>query len=526
MEHLLAKEGVAGSIPVSRFYDESIKYLERYLMLFGLWECMDLDNEGGKGMNKKALIKPSGVDLLHGPIFGPMFRFAMPLFLSSIFQQLYNMADTVIVGHTLGDTALAAMGAATPAYDLLIGFAFGIGGGLSLVTARSYGSKDENLLKRSVASSLVIGAVITLVLTLLTRAIITPFLKLLNTPPEIIGEAYQYVSTITLFMGVMFAYNLCAGMLRAIGNSVMPLVFLVISSITNIVLDILFIRHLNMGIVGAAAATVIAQGLSVVLCLIYIVKKARILIPEKKHFAFDAGLYKEMTAQGLSMALMHCLVSAGSAILQAGINNLGYLIIAGHTAARKLYQLGMMLFSAMTQTVSTFVSQNRGANQVGRIRKAMKSAYLYNACATLAITVFLWIFAPFMVRLISGSSETVVLENGARYLRVVAPFYFVLGLVNCTRNALQAIGQKILPLGSSIIELIGKILFAALLIPKYKYAAVIFCEPIIWCLMAVELLIAFWKNPYIKAGREKKTIPETKTEQGEKLFPEKNETRE
>lgn len=450
-------------------------------------------------MNK--VRKASQVDLLHGPIFGPMLRFAIPLFLSSIFQQLYNTVDTVIVGHTLGETALAAMGAATPVYDLLIGFAFGIGGGLSIVTARSYGSKDENLLKRSVASSLVIGAVITLVLTLLTRVILYPFLELLNTPAEIIGEAYQYVSTITLFMGVMFAYNLCAGMLRAIGNSVMPLVFLIVSSLTNIGLDILFIRHMNMGIVGAAIATVIAQGLSVVLCLIYVVKAARILIPEKKHFAVDVDLYKEMTAQGLSMALMHCLVSAGTAILQAGINNLGYLIIAGHTAARKLFQFGMMVFTAMTQTVNTFVSQNRGANQGGRIRKAMKCAYLYNAGATVVITVFFWLFAPYMVSLISGSTEAVVLENGARYLRVVAPFYFVLGLVNCTRNALQAIGQKILPLWSSIIELIGKIVFVALLIPKYQYTAVIYCEPVIWCFMAVELLIAFWNNPYIKAGK-------------------------
>ncbi|MCM1283359.1 MAG: MATE family efflux transporter [Muribaculaceae bacterium] len=452
-------------------------------------------------MNKTS--KASQVDLLHGPIFGPMVRFAIPLFLSSIFQQLYNTVDTVIVGHTLGEASLAAMGAATPVYDLLIGFAFGIGGGLSIVTARSYGSKDENLLKRSVASSLVIAAVITVVLTLLTRVILMPFLRLLNTPPEIIDEAHRYVSAITLFMGVMFAYNLCSGMLRAIGNSVMPLVFLVVSSVSNIGLDILFIRHMGMGVVGAAIATVIAQGISVVLCLIYIIKSARLLIPKREHFAIDVNLYKEMTGQGLSMALMHCLVSAGSAILQSGINNLGYLVIAGHTAARKLYQFGMMLFSAMVQTVSTFVSQNRGANQVGRIRKAMKCAYLYNACATLVITVLLWLFAPYMVRLVSGSAEAVVLENGAMYLRVVAPFYFILGLVNCTRNALQAIGQKVLPVFSSIIELIGKIVFVMVFIPKYAYTAVIFCEPVIWCLMSVELMIAFWNNPYIKAGKEK-----------------------
>ncbi len=445
--------------------------------------------------------KSAQVDLLNGPIFPAMIRFAVPLFFSSVFQQLYNTMDTVIVGHTLGETSLAAIGAATPVYDLLIGFALGMGNGLSIVTARSYGSRDRDLLMRSVAAALVIGAGIALSLTLLTRVILFPFLEILNTPPEVIGEAYSYVSLITLFTGVMLAYNLCAGVLRAIGNSFMPLVFLICSSVLNIVLDLLFITRFSMGVAGAAAATVIAQGISVVLCLIYIVRKAQVLVPKRRHFKPDAGLYREMTAQGLSMGLMNCLVSAGSAILQSGINGLGYLVIAGHTAARKLFQFCMMPFSAMIMTVNTFVSQNRGADQPGRIRTAMKRAYQYNACVTVAITIFLAACAPFMVRIISGSEEQVVLSNGALYLRVVAPCYVILGMLNETRTALQAIGQKILPVVSSVIELIGKIVFAAVFIPRFGYLAVIFCEPVIWCFMVAELLAAFWLNPYIRSGR-------------------------
>ena len=219
------------------------------------------------------------VDLLNGPIFRSMLQFAVPVFFSSVFQQLYNTMDTVIVGHVLGDTSLAAIGTATPVYDLHIGFALGLGNGLSIVTARSYGSGDNNLLKRSVAVSLVIGAGISLFITLLTRVALYPFLQLLHTPEEIIGEAYSYVSVITLYTGVMFAYNLCAGVLRAIGNSFMPLMFLIFSSVLNIGLDFLFIAGFDMGIQGAAVATVISQAVSVVLCAVYILKRAEILVP-------------------------------------------------------------------------------------------------------------------------------------------------------------------------------------------------------------------------------------------------------
>lgn len=443
------------------------------------------------------------IDLLHGPIFSSMLRFAIPIFFSSVFQQLYNTMDTVIVGHTLGETSLAAIGAATPVYDLLIGFALGMGNGLSMVTARSFGLQDQELLKRSVAASMVIGAGITLLITLGSRIGLLPFLALLHTPTEIMAEAHSYISVITLFTGVMFAYNLCAGILQAIGNSVMPLLFLILSSVLNVVLDLLFITRFHMGIEGAAAATVVAQAVSVVLCVIYILKKAEVLVPSWKHFKAEKQLYKEMTAQGFSMGLMNCFVSAGSAVLQAGINDLGYLVIAGHTAARKLYQFCMMPFFGMVSAVNTFVAQNYGANRPDRIRKAVKYAYLYDVLVTGIITVLLFALAPAMVQLVSGSKESVVLRNGALYLRVVAPFYLVLGVVNATRMALQAIGQKILPILSSVMELAGKILFTIIFIPKFQYMAVVFCEPVIWCFMAVELLFAFWMNPYIKSGRRK-----------------------
>ena len=425
--------------------------------------------------------KHTEVNMLDGPIFSTMVRFAIPVLFSSIFQQLYNTMDTVIVGHTLGETALAAIGAATPAYDLLMGFALGIGSGLSIVTARSYGSKDEETLKKSVSGALVIGVVLTLILTLMTRIGLMPFLKLLNTPEDILPEAYEYSSCIMLFMGVTFAYNLCSGILRAVGDSVMPLIFLIISSVLNI-----------------AVATVLAQAISVALCVLYVLHSVQMLIPAKRHFRPDGKMYAEMLTQGGSMGLMNCLVYAGTAILQTGINDLGYLVIAGHTAARKLCSFSMMPLSAMIASVNTFVSQNFGAGKHDRIRQAMKAAYLYNAIVTVLITVVVYAFAPAMLRLISGSSEPVIIENGSLYLKVAAPAFFVLGLINDTRTALQAIGSKVLPLFSSVIELIGKILFVSLLVPRFQYLAVVFCEPVIWCFMAVELVIAFWTNPVVR----------------------------
>lgn len=450
------------------------------------------------------------VDLLHGPILKAMLVFAVPLFFSGVFQQLYNTMDTVIIGHTLGDEALAAMGAAGAVYDLLIGFALGIGNGLAIVTARSFGSGDGDYLKRSVAASLVIGAGITAVITVAARFILYPFLEVLNTPAKIIEQSYAYISTITLFIGVMFAYNLCAGLLRAIGNSMMPLVFLSLSSLLNIVLDLFFITQLHMGVRGAAVATVIAQGVSVLACLLYIWKKAKILIPGRTHFVWDKELYQEMLAQGFSMAFMSAIVHAGTAILQSGINSLGYLVIAGHVAARKLFMFLMMPYVAVYNAFSTFASQNYGAGQMGRIRKAMKYSYLCGAVLTAGVAVFTLFLAPTMVRLLSGSSEQVVIENGALYLRVVAPCLMILALLGPTRMGLQSIGQKILPIVSSVIELIGKYLFVLLLIPRFQYMAVIFCEPVIWLCMDIELLWAFWRNPLILAGKtEEREMTET-----------------
>ena len=292
----------------------------------------------------------------------------------------------------------------------------GIGNGLAIVAARSYGAQDHDLLKKTVAGSLVIGLVASLCITLAGVLGLHPLLLMLDTPAEILEEAYSYILIIDVGVLVMFAYNLCAGLLRAIGNSFMPLVFLLISSGLNVALDLMFIAVVGMGVKGAAVATVISQGVSVVLCIFYVLRKTRVLVPERKHFQVGRKLYWDLFSQSISMGLMSSIVSAGSVVLQYGINGLGTLTIAGHTAARKLFAFTDMPLISMANAGSTFVSQNRGANQPDRVRRGMRQMYLYSVVVMVAAVVLMNVGAQWMVQLISGSSEPIVLENGARYL--------------------------------------------------------------------------------------------------------------
>ena len=316
------------------------------------------------------------VDLLHGPIMKSLIIFMIPIVISNIFQQFYNAVDTAIVGNYLGETSLAAIGSCAAVFEMLVSFCNSLGNGFSIVCGRSFGSGDEDTMKRSVAGSIMIGAVTCVVLTLLCFVGLKPLLRLINTPEAILNEAHSYIIVIGAGRVVTFSYNLCSCMLRAIGNSVMPLIFLIVSSLLNIVLDILLITTFHMGVVGAAVATVIAQGISVALCIYYILNYVPVLIPEKKHFRIASELLKDIAGQGYAMALMGSIVSVGSILLQSGINSLGTQIIAGHVAARKLYM------------VSPWVSQS--VHLLPRTRAQTRENVFSVLCVTrLSMTLYL-----------------------------------------------------------------------------------------------------------------------------------------
>ncbi len=433
-------------------------------------------------------------DLTNDKILKALFTFAFPIIISTLFQQLYNTADTVIVGHFLGDQSLAAIGACTAIYELLIGFGTGFGSGLGIVAARYYGAQDIKNLKKVVASSLLITLGVTIFIMTLGHFGLMPLLNFLGTPESIIEESFSYIWTVAIWSGVLFAYNLLSALLRAIGNSFMPLVFLIISSILNVILDIVFIKYCSLGVRGTAIATVLAQGISALLCLLYICLKTKILIPHKKSFSFSKNIYKDLLEQGFSMALMSAIVSSGSVILQSSINSFGENVIEGHISARKIFSLSMIPITAFGVASSTFVSQNLGAKKYDRIKKGVLCADITLLIYGLLCTLIIPFIAPKLIFFISGSSNKEVLDYGTKYISFMQPFYGVLGVLVVTRNSLQGLGTKILPLISSLIELAGKILFTLLIVPHLGIWGIIICEPLIWVVMTVQLLWSYCRH--------------------------------
>ncbi len=446
------------------------------------------------------------VDMLNDSIGKSLIIFTIPIFIASLFQQLYNTADIMVVGYCLGESSLAAIGSTASVYELLVGFALGVGNGMSIVTARGYGMGDENYMKKTVAGSIVIGVGLTAIIMLFAKFGLYGLMEILQTPKDIIEEAYDYIFLVTMCVAVMFAYNLAAGLLRAVGDSFMPLIFLVFSSVLNVFLDIVFIKVGKMGIEGAALATVISQGISAFLCIVYIVKRVPELIPSARHFKGDIELYKELLGQGFSMGFMLSIVSLGTVMIQYGVNGIGKLTIAGHTASRRLSYFFMMPLYTLGTAFSTFTSQNKGAGQRGRIIKGFKIATVMSVAISVLLGIGALLWSKELVALISGSIVDEVVNTGTRYMMWNGPFLWIVGILFLFRNMAQGIGWKVVPLINSIIECIGKFVFVLLLVPKIGYFAVIICEPVMWVLMTAQLCFSFLKDSYLRGSVEVKGI--------------------
>ncbi len=446
-------------------------------------------------MNTYKLLHPN---LTNDSIVKSLVTFGLPIMISVLFQQLYNAVDTIIVGHFLKENALAAIGSCIAIYELIVGFGTGFGNGLGIVAARAYGGNNIIRLKKIVASSFIVTLFVTIFTMIFGHLALKPLLSFLGTPDEILNEAHSYIYLIAIFSGVLFGYNLLSGLLRAIGNSFMPLVFLIISSLLNILMDIVMIVCFDQGVRGTAIATVIAQGFSAILCFLYMLKKCPILIPSKESFRPDSGIYKDLFTQGLSMALMSALVSSGSVILQSPINSFGTYVIAGHISARKIFALTVIPIITLGTASATFVSQNLGAGKIDRIKKGVRAANLMCIIWGALCTIVIPLAAKFLIKSISGSENEEVLSYATKYIIFMQPFYAVLGVLIVSRNSLQGLGSKILPLFSSLIELAGKILFTVIIIPMTGIWGIIMCEPLIWCAMTIQLVIAYVNNKALK----------------------------
>ena len=370
--------------------------------------------------------------------------------------------------------------------------------GFALIVARYFGAEDYKKMRNSVATTLTLGIATSVVLTIFSLVFLDDILIMLNTPDDLFAEAKAYIQVILAGMTISMMYNICAGVLRAIGDTVRPLIFLIVAVVGNIGLDYLFILGFNMGVAGAAYATLISQGISVLLCIIYIIKKYKILIPKKKNFKLRWKLISEMYATGVSMGFMIAIVSLGSVALQGSINKFGTKTIVAHTAARKISETFMLPISVFGAAGATFSSQNLGAGKIDRVKKGIISATAITWIWSQFVMIICYVFTPFLVRLVTGSTDSFVIATVWKYMKINTPFYFILGLIIVFRNSLQGIGDKLTPIISSIIELLGKIAVVKFLTPPMGYLGIMISEPLVWIFMAVTLTVSFVTNKTLK----------------------------
>lgn len=420
------------------------------------------------------------VNMTEGGILKNLLGFAVPVLIGNIFQQLYNVADTAIIGNILGDDALAAAGAAAPVYNLIVSLSTGLTNGFAVVIARYFGANNERRMKKAVSLTYILCAVTALLLTAAGALFLHPLLKALKTPAEIISDTESYMRVIVLFCTVTVAYNMFAAMMRAVGNSKAPLYFLVISAFANVGLDFLFVKGFGLGVPGAAYATVIAQGISVLLCLFYMMNKCRFLVFDKRELSWDKGLLFDLAGTGLSMALMYTIVSIGSVILQSAVNSLGKDIITAHTAARKIDDIFMMPLGTASMATSTFSSQNYGAEKYDRVNRGIRcgimTAMVWSA---FSVTVTALFRVP-LIRALTGTENEAVISAASMYIIINTACFFVLSVLLVLRSSLQGVGRKLVPVTGSVVELLMKIAAAAFIAPKLGYFGVCILEPVIW----------------------------------------------
>lgn len=427
--------------------------------------------------------------LTEGTPWKQILLFSIPIFWGNVFQLLYSLVDTKIVGSTLGTEALAAVGSVSTLHTLMTGFLNGLTLGFSLITAMCFGAKNRKRLKKTFAAAISLGVLTTLALVLMLMIFLHPVLNLLHVPQAQFEMAYAYISVLIVGLFATLFYNLCANTLRAIGDALTPLIFLIVATVSNIGLDYLFILGFQMGVQGAAYATVLAQLLSVVLCLIRIFRKFPILHIQKEDFRFDRELMAEMYKSGLSMGLMSCLVGIGTILLQSAINTLGTTVIVAHTAARKVFELVSLPNSVLGSAMATYCGQNYGARRFDRIRQGIRASLIIAAVWAVVVFLICHTIEGKLIQFVASTTNPDVIYWGSTYLKVDMSFIVICGVIVILRNSMQGFGDRVIPVFSSCIELAGKIIFAFVFAPMFAYWGIIWAEPMVWITMVIPLIV-------------------------------------
>lgn len=453
------------------------------------------------------------MDMTKGKPWRLILLFSVPLLIGNIFQQLYSMVDTIIVGRFVSVEALAAVGSTGAMSFLIIGFVMGITSGFSVITAQRFGANDEAGVRRSVATSIVLCVLFTIVLTIIAMLGAKPMLTLMNTPENIMNDALTYILIIYAGVGATMFYNMISGILRALGDSRTPLYFLIVSSVLNVGLDLLCIVTFQMGAAGAAYATVISQLVAAILCTMYTKRKYPILTLTKQDFRLDWMFTCSHLNLGLPMAFQFSVTAVGIMILQAALNVFGSTVIAAYTAASKVEMLVTQPFATLGVTMATYCGQNRGANDWHRIRTGVKSCiWMGLASCLIASAINIFMGHAFTSLFVSGESLEVY-EYSQLYLTTIAIFYPALCILYIFRNALQGMGESFVPMMGGVAEFIARLLVCMILPAMIGYFGVCLASPMAWLAADLPLL---WKY-YTFMKKHPSAIQETQTLRNEEI---------
>ena len=433
------------------------------------------------------------MDMTKGNPAKLILAFTIPILIGNLFQQFYSMVDTAIVGQFVGVGALAAVGATGGVIFLVQGFVNGLTHGFSVIVSQRYGANDEVGIKKATATSIYLSAIATVVLTIICVVLAKPVLQVMNTPADILEDATSYV---TIFFGGLVSiivYNLLASLLRAFGDSKTPLYFLILASITSIILDLVLIINFKMGVAGAAIATVVSQGLSGLLCYFYMIKKFDILTLKREHFKYDPVLVKELMYVSLPMALQYAITAIGVMILQVAVNSFGSTTVAAFTAATKVEQLVVQPGIAIGMTMATYAAQNLGARRIDRVRQgARQSAWITIVTNALSSVIVIFL-GGYIVQLFIPSANVEALPISMEYLKITAIFYPVLGLLFLYRFALQGLGNTVVPMFAGVMELVMRTIVAFTLPGLLGYQGVCLASPLAWIGATVWLIWSYFR---------------------------------
>lgn len=449
-------------------------------------------------------------DLTEGNPLKLVVLFCIPLLIGNIFQQLYNIADLVIVGRTLGVEAFAAVGATAPLFFLIMFVIVGLTNGFAVVTGQRYGAKDYEGVRKSTAVSLILSGIITLICTILFSLFMHPILKWMNIPQNIYQDAYCYIEIIVIGLITTTLYNLLSSIIRALGDSKTPLYFLIVASILNIILALIAIKIFNLGVGGSAIAVILSQGFSVILCIYFIKLKFPILhlkkndwnIIKTKEFIKDA---KEHLRIGIPMGIQFSIIGIGIIIIQSVCNTFGSNVIAAITAALRIEQIATLPMTSFGVALAAYVAQNYGARKFKRIRQGVLNTSIINIILSIIMAFLMRYSGCDIIEAFIGSATKEIIDIAHQYLLISTVFYFFLGQIFIFRNALQGMGETMYPLFSCIAELVMRSFAAVYLAIHFGYIGIFYSGPIAWISAALILSLGYFLNlkNFILKAKEK-----------------------